>query len=126
MDFAFFEFLRGLQRSILSLTKTMSALANRIKDVVEYFQSGEAKLKAELATVKEELAAALADDAADESEIAAAKDDAAFARQEAEAAAAKSAELQALVDADTEEDAAIMAILDTVKVERTEPTEPAA
>ena len=121
MDFAFFEFLRGLQRSILSLTKTMSALANRVKAVVEYFQSGEATLKAELATAKEELAAALADDAADESEIAAAKEDAAFARQEAEAAAAKSAELQALVDADTEEDAAIMAILDTVNIEPTEP-----
>ena len=126
MDFGFYEFLKGLQRSILSLTKTMSALANRVKAVVEYFQSGEAALMAELADVKAELATALADDAADEAEIAAAKDDAALARQDADAAAAKVTELQGLVDLDTEEDAAITAILDTVNIEPTEPTEPTA
>ena len=99
MDYAFFKFLEGLQRSIHLLQKTMSVLVSRLKAVIEYFQNGEATLKAELAATKEALAAALADDAA----------------------AAKVAELQSLVDADTEEDSAIAAILDSVAIPEPEP-----
>jgi hypothetical protein len=60
----------------------------------------------ENATLKEDLADALADDPASEIEIEAAKG-------EATAAKAKVAELQALVDADTLEDADIQALVDS-------------
>lgn len=121
MDFGFFEFLQDLKRQVVRqaralehLTRTMTQLVARVAAVVDFYQTVEAALKAELAATKEALAAALADDAADEEAIAAAQADAAAAKEAAEAAAAKVGELQALVDADTEEDAAIGAILDTV------------
>ena len=116
MDFRFFEFLQGLQRSITSLTRTMTALVARIQSVITYFQNGEAALTAELATTKEALATALASDAADAETIAQAQADAAAAHAAHEAAAAKASELQTLVDADTEEDAAITALLDSVEI----------
>ena len=116
MDFRFFEFLQGLQRSVTSLTRTMTALVSRIQSVIEYFQNGEAALTAELATTKEALAVALGNDQADAETIAQAVADAAAAHEAAEAAAAKAAELQTLVDADTEEDAAITALLDSVEI----------
>jgi hypothetical protein len=116
MDFGFFEFLQGLQRSITRLSKTMSALVSRIQSVIEYFQTDKVALTAELAATKEALAAALANDAADAETIAQAQADAAAAHDAHEAAAAKVAELQGLVDADTEEDAAISALLDSVEI----------
>ena len=116
MDFGFFKFLEGLQRSINLLHKTMSALVSRLQAVIEFFQNGEAALSAELAATKEALAVALAGDAADAETIAQAQADAEAARASAEAAATKAAELQVLVDADTEEDAAISALLDSVEI----------
>ena len=116
MDFRFFEFLQGLQRSIILLSKKMTALVARIQTVIEYFQNGEAALSAELAATKEALAVALGNDAADAETIAQAHADAEAARVAAEAAATKASELQSLVDADTEEDAAITALLDSVEI----------
>jgi len=116
MDFGFFEFLQGLQRSITSLTRKMTALVSRIQSVIEYFQTDKVALTAELAATKEGLAVALGNDAADAETIAQAEADAAAAHEAHEAAAAKVAELQGLVDADTEEDAAISALLDSVEI----------
>ena len=116
MDFRFFEFLQGLQRSILTLSRKMTALVSRIQSVIEYFQNDKVALSAELAATKEALAAALASDAADAETIAQAQADAATATAAAEAAATKAAELQTIVDADTEEDAAITALLDSVEI----------
>jgi len=116
MDFRFFEFLQGLQRSVTSLTRTMTALVARIQSVIEYFQNDKVALTAELATTKEALAVALGNDQADAETIAQAQADAAAAHEAHEAAAAKASELQTLVDADTEEDAAITALLDSVEI----------
>jgi hypothetical protein len=116
MDYFFYKFLENLERSVRSFSKTMSVLVSRLKAVIEYFQSGEAALKAELATAQEALAAALANDAADAETIAAAKAEAEAARVAADEAATKVSELQGLVDADSEEDAAITALLDSVEL----------
>ena len=116
MDFGFFEFLQGLQRSISSLTRKMTALVSRIQSVIEYFQNDKVALSAELAATKDALAVALASDAADAETIAQAQADAAAATAAAEEAATKAAELQSVVDADTEEDAAITALLDSVEI----------
>ena len=125
MDYGFFKFLEGLQRSIHILQKTMSVLVSRLKAVIEYFQNGEATLKAELAATKEALAAALTEGVADDEAIEVAQAEAAAARDAADAAAAKVAELQSLVDADTEEDSAIGALLDSVVIPEPEVIEPA-
>ena len=116
MDFRFFEFLQGLQRSIILLSRKMTALVSRIQSVIEYFQNDKVALSAELAATKDALATALASDAADAETIAQAQADAATATAAAEAAATKAAELQTIVDADTEEDAAITALLDSVEI----------
>ena len=58
----------------------------------------------------------LADDAADAETIAAAKAEAEAARAAADEAAAKVGELQSLVDADTEQEEAITALLDSVEL----------
>jgi len=116
MDFRFFEFLQGLQRSVTSLTRTMTTLVARIQSVITYFQNDKVALTAELATTKEALAVALGNDQADAETIAQAQADAAAAHAAHEAAAAKASELQTLVDADTEEDAAITALLDSVEI----------
>ena len=116
MDFRFFGFRQGLQRFILTLFKSMSALVARIQSVIEYFQTDKVALTAELAATKEALAVALGNDAADAETIAQAEADAAAAHEAHEAAAAKVAELQGLVDADSEEDAAISALLDSVEI----------
>jgi len=116
MDYFHFRFFEKLERSIRSFSKTMSVLVSRLRAVIQYFQTGEAALKAELATAQEALAAALANDAADAETIAAAKAEAEAARAAADEAAAKASELQSLVDADTEEDEAITALLDSVEL----------
>lgn len=99
-----------------TLIKSMSALSDRLAQVLDYLTTKEAALLAELAAKSEALALALADDAADDEAIAAAQADAAQARAAAEAAQAKANELQALVDADVAEDEAIKTLLDTVPV----------
>jgi len=116
MDFRFFEFCQGLQRSITRLSKTMSALVARVQSVIEYFQNDKVALTAELATTKEALAFALGNDQADVETIVQAQADAVAAHAAHEAAATKASELQGLVDADTEEDAAISALLDSVEI----------
>ena len=108
MDFAFFRFITDMNRKLTLLLKTMSALSDRVIKVLQ----DKADLKTELAKTKAELAAALANDAADAERIAAAEADAEAAQTAAEAAVAKAAELQALADADAEEDAIITAALD--------------
>lgn len=132
MDFAFFRFITEMDENVKnilkhtrSLLRTMSALASRVAAVFQYLQSEKAGLMAELAATKEALALALADDAADDETIAAAQAAAAAAQAAADAATAKVVELEALVAADVEEDAAISAILDSVQLpEPPAPVEP--
>lgn len=114
MDFAFYEFLKKLNNTVHLLTKTMSALSDRVVAVIQFLQSGETALKQELANTKSELADALAKDAADAETVAAAQAAAESARVAAAESAAKVAELQSLADADVAEDAAITAALDSV------------
>lgn len=97
-----------------SLLKSMSALSDRLAQVLEYLTAKEAALLTELAETKSALADALADDAADDAAVAAAQEQASQAAAAAEAAQAKAAELQALVDADIAEDEAIKALLDSI------------
>lgn len=97
-----------------SLLKSMSALSDRLAQVLEYLTTKEAALLTELAETKAALADALADDAADDAAVAAAQEQAAQAAAVAEAAQAKAAELQGLVDADIAEDEAIKALLDSI------------
>lgn len=104
-----------------TLIKSMSALSDRLAQVLDYLTTKEAAILAELAAKSEALAWALADDAADDEAVAAAQAHAAQARAAAEAAQAKANELQALVDADVAEDEAIKALLDTVPVPAPEP-----
>lgn len=135
MDFSFFCLPCGIEkkarkvsrdvRAILANTRTlldqMSSLSARLAFFVQYFQSERASLTAQLADAKAALADALANDAADQESIAAAQAEAAAAKAEAEAAAAKITELESLVAADVDEDAAIAAILDSIPL----PVEPA-
>ena len=114
MDFAFYEFLKKLNNTVHLLTRTMSALSDRVVAVIQFLQSGETALKQELANTKSELADALAKDAADAETVAAAQAAAESARVAAAESAAKVAELQSLADADVAEDAAITAALDSV------------
>jgi hypothetical protein len=120
MDFGvarLIRFLRKLDASldlIPSQISAMSALSDRVATVVKFLLDEKAGILSELATTKEALATALANDAADAEAVAtatAAAEAAAAASKEAEA---KAAGLQELVDADAEEDAAISAALDSV------------
>ena len=97
-----------------TLIKSMSALSDRLAQVLEYLTTKEAALLTELAVAKAALAEALADDAADDAAVAAAVEQAFQAAAAAEAAQAKADELQALVDADVAEDEAIKALLDAI------------
>ena len=76
---------------LFSPLKTMTALLDRIVGVIAGFQSREADLR-------QRLADALADDAADEAEIAAARSDALAAMERATTAEALMAQLQASAD----------------------------
>jgi hypothetical protein len=124
MDFAFFRFITQMDYNIRLLVTKMSTLSNRVASVIQFLQSGQAELKAELAAAKEALAVALADDVADDADIAAAQADATAAREVADAAIAKVAELQDLADQDASEDALITATLDSVAIP--EPEAPAS
>jgi hypothetical protein len=87
-----------------TLLHAMGSLFSRIAAVL-------AGRDAVIADLREQLAAALADDAADDQAVAEAQAGAAAARAEAEAAAARVEELQAMADADAAEDAQISELL---------------
>lgn len=89
---------------LLAFFKAMSTLLALVIEVVSYKDS-------KIADLSEKLAAALADDEADDAAVAAAEEAAATARAEADAAAAKVSELQALADADSLEDSQIVEFL---------------
>lgn len=82
----------------------MATLLSRLASVLNEQQI-------EIAALKQQLAAALADDAADDDAVAAAENAADDAAQLAAAAKARADELQALADADAIEDQAISDLL---------------
>lgn len=94
-----------------SLKKIMANFAVRVQRVLLALRGDRDNLLVENAQLKEKLAAALANDAADEAEISAAHAAADEAKSTADAAVAEAARLQALVDADTAEDAALEEVL---------------
>jgi hypothetical protein len=95
-----------LLRLITAAFKAMTSLLELIVSVV-------AGKESEIADLKEQLAIALADDAADDEAVAQAQADAAAARELADTAAAEAAELKAKVEADEAEDAEIRAYLES-------------
>lgn len=105
---------------------SMSALTEKLSEVIELLKSQQsAPLLAELAVVKQQLAAALADDASSAATIQVAVAEAAAAKALADQAAAKIVELQGLVDADAIEDQEILSILaKAVEPPQVVPTEP--
>jgi chromosome segregation ATPase len=104
MDFAFFEFLKRLERTIMSLSA-------RIKRVADYLLSRESELVTENADLKEKLAAAMANDAADAEQIAAAQADAAAARAEADTLRGELEQSKAALAEDATDDAEADAVL---------------
>jgi hypothetical protein len=86
------------------LLPTMATLIQRIATVLSEQQS-------EIASLRQRLSEALADDAADEEAVEAAKKAAAAAADLAESAKVRADKLQALVDADIIEDQAISDLL---------------
>ena len=122
LSFKFFEdSFKKLFTSIKTLTRTMSALVTRLAEVLEFLASKEFALKEELALTKAALAEALANDVASSEAITSALVEAEQARAIAAEAQAKVVELQGLVDADAEEDAAISALLEAVIAPVVEP-----
>ena len=95
----------------------MTNFVNRLSRVLSYYQGERQRLLDQVAYLQGQLAAALANDAADAEAIAAAEEAAADARSTAEAATAEAERLQALVDADVAEDAAIEAALSEVEAQ---------
>jgi septal ring factor EnvC (AmiA/AmiB activator) len=107
-----------LREDVATLTteiRTMTAAFNTFRAVFEY-------LLAERAMLKEQLSAALGNDAADAAKIAAAEEALA-------AAGAKVTELQAMADTDTAEDAALLELVqpiaDEIAAAQPAPEEPA-
>lgn len=114
---------------ILTTLETMSSLLSQATESVAYLKSSAAADKAalldQIATLKEKLALALANDAADADAIAAAQADAAAskvaleeAKAQAEAIQQKAAELQALADADTLEDSQLAEVFRPILEEK--------
>ena len=99
----------------------MANFVNRLSRVLAYYQGERQNLLDQVAELQDRLAVALADAAADDQTVAAALAEAATAREVATKAAAESTRLQALVDADVTEDAALEAAL--AEVEAQIPTE---
>jgi cysteinyl-tRNA synthetase len=126
MDFSFHHFcirqFRFIKQQFNYQRKQMSALTDLARRVVSYLLGREQTLLSEIASLKEQLAVALADDAADAAAIAAAEEAAAAARVEADQAIAANAPLQALADADQAEDAELATILGAVPLPVEEPT----
>jgi hypothetical protein len=128
MDFGTYQFLQGLDQKISSVLSTIQAMSNLVTqagEAVAYLRSSaatkETTLLDQIATLKEQLALALANDASDAEKVAAAqaeaeaaRSDADAARAESETAKAQAAELQALVDADTMEDAQLQEIFQPI------------
>jgi hypothetical protein len=94
-----------------SLKKIMANFAARVQTILLTLKGANDGLLVENAELKERLAAALADDAADDAAVAAAQAEAVEARTTADAAVAEAERLQALVDADLAEDAALEEVL---------------
>ena len=94
-----------------SLRKIMANFAVRVQRILLALRGDNDNLLVENAELKERLAAALADDAADDATVAAAQAEAVEARDVADAAVAEAERLQALVDADLAEDAALEEVL---------------
>jgi hypothetical protein len=97
-----------------SLFKKMD-LVTRIKNILSTLKGDKDALLSENASLKEQLATALANDAADAQSVADAQADAEVARAAADVAIAETARLQSIVDADTAEDAALDALLSSLE-----------
>lgn len=89
----------------------MADFTSRVKRLFELLTVGREELLAENADLKEKLAVALANDAADAETIAAAEAVAAEAVAVSTAAVAETERLKALVEADTAEDTALEELL---------------
>jgi cysteinyl-tRNA synthetase len=129
MDFSFHHFcirqFRFIKQQFNYQRKQMSALTDLARRVITYLLGREQTLLEEIASLQEQLATALANDAADAAAIAAANDAADAARAAADQAVAANAELQALATADQAEDAELETILGAVPLpEESTPVEP--
>jgi hypothetical protein len=125
MDFDFYHFCirqyRFIKRQFKSQGKQMTVLTDLARKVVNYLLGREQTLLQEIASLQEQLATALANDAADAAAIAAAQEAAAAAQAAADQAVARNVDLEALASADQAEDAELSAIFGAVPL----PEEPA-
>lgn len=108
---------KEILKFIKNLGGYMSVLVSRVSRVLSYLLGERQRLLDEVAVLRNQLAEALANDAADAAAILEAREAAEAARVAAEAAAAEAARLQDLVSADAEEDAAIEELLAPVEAE---------
>ena len=100
--------------SLQSLFKKMN-FVTRVQNVLSTLKGDRDALLTENASLKEQLAAALANDVADAQAAADAQLAAEVARATADAAVAETARLQGIVDADVTEDAALEALLGSLE-----------
>jgi predicted acyltransferase (DUF342 family) len=100
--------------SLQSLFKKMN-FVTRVQNVLSTLKGDRDALLTENASLKEQLAAALANDVADAQAAAAAQAAAEVARATADAAVAETVRLQGIVDADATEDAALEALLGSLE-----------
>lgn len=107
MDFGFARFLLQLETNIMTLLEKVQAL-------VSFVTQKEAEYLGQIADLRSQLEAALADDAADDAAVAAAQAEAEAAAVAAADAQARAESLQTLVDADVAEDQAIVSLIDSV------------
>ncbi len=89
----------------------------RLNRVLTYFSGERARLLAELALVKEQLATALGNDAADQAAIVAAQEEARIAKESADAASAEVERLNQAVAEDVAEDAQLDALISSAESE---------
>lgn len=118
MNFNFYRFCirqyHFIKRQLKSQGKQMTVLTDLARRVVNYLLGREQTLLQEIADLREQLATALANDAADAAAIAAAQEAAAAAQALADQAVAQAADLQALATADQAEDEELAAIFGAV------------
>ena len=100
------HFFRGIMERI-----------SRLNRVLTYFSSEKARLLAELALVKDQLAVALENDAADQAAIATAQEEARVARLAAAAAATEVERLNQVVSEDVAEDTQLDALISSAEAE---------
>jgi len=55
MDFSFYRFIVSMDLKLHRISESMSVLSDRLIAVLDFFKTGEANLKQELASVKEKL-----------------------------------------------------------------------